>query len=71
MRDPKFGPEKFVICHWDTFDDETDKVGSADTLEEAVAFVEEHYKGRLKSSGADRAEIVDENGKVVKWWRTG
>jgi hypothetical protein len=70
-RDPKFGTKKFSVCHWDTFDNETITVGGADTLEEATAFVEKRYGDRLRNSGADRVEIVDSSGKVVRSWSVG
>jgi hypothetical protein len=63
--------QKFSICHWDTFDNETFTIGGADTLEEAIAFVEERYGDRLRDSGADVVDIVDEYGRVVKHWRVG
>lgn len=70
-RDPKFGTKKFAICHWDTFDNETITIGGKDTLKEAVAFVEKKYGTRLTGSGADRVEIVDRGGMVVKRWSVG
>lgn len=63
-RKSDFGDEPFVICHWDTFDNETFRVGGAKTLEEAEAFVEERYKGRIGSHGADKVDIVDSEGRV-------
>jgi hypothetical protein len=70
-RAPQFGKKKFSVCHWDTFDNETFTVGGEDTLEEAVAFVEKRYGERLRDSGADRVEIVDLDGKVVRRWGVG
>jgi hypothetical protein len=70
MRNEKWGKEPFAICHWDTFEedpaDATFKVGGANTLEEAVAWVEKHYEGKISASGADRVQIVDEDGDVVR-----
>jgi hypothetical protein len=70
-RAPQFGREKFAVCHWDTFDNETFTVGGAKTLEEAVALVEKKYGSRLRDDGADRVEIVDLDGKVVRRWGVG
>ena len=70
-RDPKFGSKKFSVCHWDTFDNETITVGGADTLKKAVDLVEKKYGDRLRNSGADRVDIVDLSGKVVRSWRVG
>ena len=69
-RDARFGDKPLAVCHWDTFDSDDDDggimlVGGADTLEEAIQFVKEHYGARLKADGADRVDIVDLAGKVV------
>ena len=71
MRNPKFGKAKFVICHWDTFDGTTFVVDEAETLGEAVKKVKERYKGRIRESGADRVQIVDCEGDVVKRYSVG
>jgi hypothetical protein len=60
----------FGIYHWDTFDNETILIGEADTLVEAQQFVQERYKGRLGSDGADRVDIVDQLGEVVDHYST-
>jgi hypothetical protein len=61
----------FAICHWDTFDGNTFVVAEALTLEEAVRKVEEMYKGRIRSSGADKVDIVDMNGDVARSFKVG
>lgn len=63
--------KEFGIYHWDTFDNETFLIAQADTQEEAQALVEELYKGRLKSSGADRVDIVTRSGDVVAAFSVG
>lgn len=56
----------FGVYHWDTFDNETLLIGEADTLDEAVDFVEDRYKHRISDSGADQVDIVDLSGNIVK-----
>lgn len=68
QRDERFGDEPFVVCHWDTFDNETFKHGGYDTLEEAIQWAKNHYGDRIRESGADKVEIVNLKGKVV-WER--
>lgn len=46
-------------------------VAEALTLEEAVRKVEEMYKGRIRSSGADKVDIVDMNGDVARSFKVG
>jgi len=63
--------KQFGIYHWDTFDDETLVVGEADTLPEALEFIEKRYKGRLGPGGADQVDIVDQQGKVIESFHVG
>ena len=56
-RDPRWGDEPFVVCHWDTFDNEIFRVGGAQTLEEAEALVQERYAGRIRPDGADQVVV--------------
>lgn len=58
--------KKFGIYHWDTFDNETLLIDEANTLEKAEKKVEEKYKGRISAQGADKVEIVDKKGTVLK-----
>ena len=60
----------FGIYHWDTFDNETILIGEADTLVDAQQFVQERYKGRLGSNGADRVDIGDQLGEIVDQYST-
>jgi len=60
----------FGVYHWDTFDNETILIGESDTLDEARQFVQEKYKGRLGSDGADRVDIVDQQGDIVDHFST-
>ncbi|MCC6131342.1 MAG: hypothetical protein IT186_15600 [Acidobacteria bacterium] len=63
----------FGIYHWDTFDDHTTiQIGSADSVEEAIEFVQKEYGPRIRPNGADRVDIVDvEKGVVVKRFTIG
>lgn len=70
-RNSKFGTAPFVICHWDTFDNDTFAVGEATTLDAAMKKVMELYEDRLRVNGADRVEIIDINGNVVKRYNVG
>jgi len=60
----------FGIYHWDTFDNETILIGETDTLIDAQQFVQEKYKDRLDSNGADRVDIVDQLGNIVDHYST-
>lgn len=61
----------FGIYHWDTFDDETILVDEKDTLAEAKEFIKHKYEGRISKQGADKVEIVDLQGNIVKgFWVT-
>ena len=65
--------KEFGCYHWDTFDNETFLLdgGEFDTLDEAVKFVEEKYKGRIRSNGADQVDIVDSKGNIRKKFPVG
>jgi hypothetical protein len=56
----------YGIYHWDTFDNETDLIGEADTLAEAQEFVQVKYYGHISPDGADRVDIVDQFGDVLE-----
>jgi len=58
--------KQFGIYHWDTFDDQTFLIHETDTLPDAQAWTEEHYKGRLWDYGADQVDIVNRAGDIVK-----
>ena len=58
--------KKFGIYHWDTFDDTTFLVDEADTLPQAQKKVTDKYGSSISDDGADRVDIVDKNGKIVK-----
>jgi len=51
--------KRFGVYHWDTFDNETFFKKDFDILEEAESYIEEEYKGRIRSNGADQVDIVD------------
>jgi hypothetical protein len=61
----------FGVYHWDTFDNATLLLREADTLEEAETWVMKHYGDRVRANGADRADIVDLEGNVVKKFNVG
>ena len=61
----------FGIFHWDTFDNETILIGEVDTIEEAQEFVKDRYKDRIRSNGADRVDIVNQNGDIVGNFNVG
>lgn len=63
--------KEFGIYHWDTFDNETLLVDEADTLKEAEEKVRDKYKDRIKLSGADKVDIVNKNGDVMKSFSVG
>jgi hypothetical protein len=57
---------EFGIYHWDTFDNTTVFVDEAVSLSKAIQKVKKKYKGRIDPQGADRVDIVNLNGDVVK-----
>ena len=63
--------KQFGVYHWDTFDNETWLVGEADTVEEAEALVDDKYGNRIRMDGADRVDIVNATGEVVKKYCVG
>ena len=71
MRNKNFGTAPFAVCHWDTFDGDTFLVAEALTLEEAVQKVNKIYKDRIRPNGADRVDIIDKNGEVVRSFGVG
>ena len=62
---------EFGVYHWDTFDNDTVLLREFDDLAEAVDYVKDRYGERLRDSGADRVEIVNSVGSVVRRWRVG
>ncbi len=60
--------KKYGVYHWDTFDDEYLKLKEFDGLDEAVEYVEDHYKGRIdEAKGADQVDIVNlHKGGIVR-----
>lgn len=56
----------YTVHHWDTFDNETIKIGEFQSFEEAKKFVERQYKNRIsEKNGADRVDIVHK-GQIVE-----
>tara|TARA_B100000941_G_C28183332_1_gene388184 strand:+ start:256 stop:450 length:195 start_codon:yes stop_codon:yes gene_type:complete len=58
--------KNYRVYHWDTFDNETFLLSEFDTEQEAETFIEQRYKGRLSSSGADRVDVVDKFGNIIQ-----
>lgn len=56
--------KEFGVYHWETFDNNTLLIGEADTISDASNIVEDKYKDRFSTSGADVVEIVDSKGNV-------
>lgn len=61
----------FGIYHWDTFDNETFLVAEADTLEAAEEKVKEKYGSRVRVTGVDKVDIVDQRGNIVRQFSVG
>jgi hypothetical protein len=64
----------FGVYHWDTFeplDEDTSLVAEADTLAEAERLVSDKYGLRIRSSGADRVDIVNQDGDIVRQYKVG
>ena len=58
--------KKFGVYHWDTFDNETFLVGQSDSPKGADKIIDRKYKGRFSVHGADKVEVVDRNGKILR-----
>ena len=56
--------KKFGVYHWDTFDNETIMIDEFDKPSDAKKFVDDRYKGRIKSDGADKVDIVNSKGNI-------
>ena len=63
--------KQFGIYHWDTFDNETFLVGESGTLKKAIAKVHKRYGDQIRASGADRVDIVNSKGIVVRNFKVG
>lgn len=61
--------KNFGVYYWDTFDNITSLVNEFDTIIEAEAFVEKRYT--VRSTGADKVDIVDLKGKIVRQYSVG
>lgn len=57
--------KEYGVYHWDTFDNETFLVKEFNKLEDAEAYVQSRYKGRIGVHGADKVDIVDSKGNVI------
>lgn len=63
--------KEYGVYYWDTFDDETLFLKEFDDFQEACHYVEQRYEGRIRHSGADKVDIVDRQGNVVKQYSVG
>lgn len=72
--------KEYGVYHWDTFDNEVFLItknwdigekAEFDNLGEAIKFVDNHYGDRIRPSGADRVDIVDSKGRIVKNYNIG
>lgn len=63
--------KEFGVYHWDTFDNETFLQHESDSYDECVGWIADHYKDRIGNNGADRVEIVDKKGNVVRYFNVG
>lgn len=58
--------KEFGVYYWDTFDDATFLVGEYDTFHEAQSSINKAYRGRIDDGGADKVDIVDSNGDILR-----
>lgn len=63
--------KEFGIYYWDTFDNGPSLIDQADTLEEAEQLVKNKYGPRIRFDGADRVDIVDSKGDIVRKYPVG
>jgi len=55
----------YGVYHWDTFDDTTLFVGEGDTVADCCLLILKEYGSRIVGHGADRVEIVDQEGNIA------
>ena len=63
--------KEFGIYHWDTFDNVTLLIDEADTLDEAKDKVKKKYGDRIRPTGADQVDIVDQKGAIKEKYNVG
>lgn len=63
--------KNFGVYHWDTFDNETFLKHEADTIQDCKKWIMGHYGDRLRGNGADRVEIVDNEGNIKEKYNVG
>ena len=63
--------KKYGVYHWDTFDNETWLQFEDDSFQNCLDWVKEYYVDRIRDSGADKVDIVDNEGDVKKSFRIG
>ncbi len=61
----------YGVYYWDTFDNETFILQEFDDSQVAISYVEKRFAGRLRPSGADKIDLVDLKGNIVKQWSVG
>lgn len=57
--------KKFGVYHWDTFDNETILIKDFESFAQAEEFIRQRYGKRVSGNGADRVEVVDQNGNII------
>lgn len=62
--------KKYGVYHWDTFDGGVILLKDFDELLKAKKYLQNRYKGRLDSKGADKVEIVTKEGDIVESYST-
>lgn len=60
--------KEFGIYHWDTFDNETFLKHEEDTAKSCEHWIIDNYGDSLHGDGADRVEIINQKGEIVKKW---
>jgi len=56
----------FGVYHWDTFDNETMLIAEFDGFNETMDWIHKHYGTRLHPVGADRVDVVNQEGTVIR-----
>lgn len=58
--------KEFGVYHWDTFDNETILMDQFDKIDQAIEYIKTKYQNRISVRGADKVDIVNSKGIVVK-----
>jgi len=64
--------KEYGVYHWDTFDNVALFLVDFDSVNEAMDYIEEAYKGRIRDNGADKVDIVTLSTRsIVKQYPVG